>query len=93
MTQAPISPPADPYDLVSVRAVGTPSGATGTLWHRYEILQGGNRIVGYRQGRFENVTVAVEAIVLQLNERRLHQRGRVHLTPQSKSRPSRSDGA
>lgn len=70
---------SDPYLLVSVRATPTPAGATGSSWHRYEIRQGFNRIVGYRQGAVESVTTAIEALVLQLNERRLHQRGRVHI--------------
>jgi hypothetical protein len=32
------------------------------------------------------VTAAAKAIVVQLNQRRLHQRGRVHIALQSKSR-------
>jgi hypothetical protein len=83
---------ADPYKLISVDEVATPSGTTGTSWHRYEISQGENRIIGYRQGRYDSVMVAVEAIVLQLNGRRLHQRGRVHLTPTGRSRSSQSAG-
>ncbi len=73
------APLADPYLLVSVLATPTPSGATGSSWHRYEIRQGVNRIVGYRQGPTKSVTTAIEALVVQLNERRLYQRGRVHL--------------
>jgi hypothetical protein len=82
---------ADPYRLVSVRAVPAPRGDVELLWHRYEITQGGNRIVGYRRGGVESVTTAVEAIVTQLNERRLHQRGRIHivLAPKSSSDFSR----
>lgn len=72
-------PISDPYLLVSVLAAPTPAGATGSSWHRYEIRQGLNRIVGYRQGAVENVTTAIEALVVQLNERRLYARGRVHL--------------
>jgi hypothetical protein len=83
---------ADPYRLVSVRAVAAPSGAPGAPWHRYEIAQGVNRIVGYRHGGLDSVTTAVEAIVVQLNERRLHQRGRVHIALQSKPRSPQSNG-
>lgn len=72
-------PLADPYQLVSVLATPAPAGATGSSWHRYEIRQGFNSIVGYRQGATESVTTAVEALVVQLNERRLYTRGRVHL--------------
>jgi hypothetical protein len=68
-----------------VQTVPAPSGAAG-VWHRYEIEQGANRIVGYRLGGRDSVTMAAEAIVVQLNQRRLHQRGRVHLALQSKSR-------
>jgi hypothetical protein len=73
------SPLLDPYRLVSVLAAPTPAGATGSSWHRYEICQGSNRIVGYRQGAVESVTTAIEALVVQLNERRIYPRGRVHL--------------
>lgn len=70
---------ADPYQLVSVRAAAAPAGAAGSSWYRYEIHQGFNHIVGYRQGAAENVRTAVEGLVAQLNERRHFQRGRVHL--------------
>ena len=77
----------NPYVLVSVQAATTPIGATG-VWHRYEIKQGVNRIIGYRPGGLHSVTIAAEAMVIQLNERRLHQRGRVHIALNSKSGPS-----
>jgi hypothetical protein len=77
---------SNPYELVSVQATPAPSGAAG-VWHRYEIKQGVNRIVGIRHGGFASVTSAAEAIVIQLNERRIHQRGRVHLVLQSKPPP------
>jgi hypothetical protein len=73
------SPLSDPYQHVSVRAAPAPAGATGSSWHRYEIRQGVNSIVGYRQGTAERVKTAIEGLVEQLNERRLFQRGRVHL--------------
>jgi hypothetical protein len=87
------SPLADPYLLVSVLAAPAPSGAAGSSWHRYEIRQGFNRIVGYRQGAAESVTTAVEALVVQLNERRIHQRGRVHLALGPDSRTADADVA
>lgn len=79
---------SNPYELVSVLAAPAPSGSTG-VWHRYEIKQGVNRIVGYRRGGFDSVNIAAEAIVVRLNERRIHQRGRVHIRLESKSRRSR----
>ena len=69
----------DPYEIVSIRAVPAPRGTTGTSWHRYEISQGDNKIVGFRDGGLASVRVIVEAIVLRLNERRKHARGRVHV--------------
>jgi hypothetical protein len=84
---------ADPYLLVSVLATPAPSGASGSSWHRYEISQGVNRIVGYRQGATESVKTAVEALVVQLNERRLYTRGRVHLALASSSAAANTEGA
>lgn len=80
---------ADPYEVVSVRAVPAPSGMSGENWHCYKIRQGSNTIVGYRAGRTENVVTAVESIVLQLNERRTHKRGRVHVVLESRSRAAK----
>ena len=79
---------SDPYQLVSVQAVAPPNGTVGDHWHRYEITQGRNRIVGYRQGFLAIVKSDVEDLVLQLNERRLHHRGRVHVTLKSRSAPA-----
>lgn len=86
MTTTAASPLSDPYELVSVRPAPAPSGAAGVHWHRYEIVQGENRIVGYRQGGLDNVTIALNALVVQLNERRLHQRGRVQIALQPRER-------
>ena len=79
----------DPYEVVSVRRTETPPGAEGTSWHRYEIVQGKNKIKGYRQGSREDVTEAVKEIAVRLNERRSGKRGRVKLTaPQKKQQPT-----
>lgn len=69
----------DPFEIVSIRAVAAPPGAAGADWHRYEISQGINRIVGYRAGAGATVREAVERIVVGLNLRRTHRRGRVHV--------------
>lgn len=74
----------DPYEIVSIRSADAPNGATGVDWHRYEICQGHNQIVGFRTGDFETVTLAVERIVLRLNDRRQHRRGRVDVVLQPK---------
>ena len=79
----------DPYELVSIRAVPAPGGAAGSTWHRYEITQGRNRIVGYRDGGIDNVTLAVQAIVLGLNDRRRQRRGRVDVVLQPSSRAAK----
>jgi hypothetical protein len=92
MANTAASPLADPYLLVSVLAVPPPVGATGASWHRYEIRQGFNHIGGYRQGPAERVTTAVEALVVQLNERRLYQRGRVHLALAPAARATNTPG-
>jgi hypothetical protein len=74
----------DPFEVVSVRPVAAPNGASGANWYCYEIRQGANTIVGYRSGGIENVRLAVESIVLRLNERRRDRRGRVHVVLQSR---------
>lgn len=76
----------DPYVVVSVRRSDTPPGAEGAEWHRYEIVQGKNKIKGYRQGTREDVTEAVSEIAARLNERRAGKRGRVKLTAPQKNK-------
>jgi len=77
---------AHPYEIVSIRRAEPPPRTEGSVWHRYEIAQGTNTINGCRQGDLKTVTEAVEEIVTQLNERRLHRRGRVHLVMTSKKK-------
>jgi hypothetical protein len=72
----------DPYEIVSIRSVPAPSGTAGANWYRYEISQGHNTITGYRDGGIDSVRLAVEAIVIRLNERRRQRRGRVHVVLQ-----------
>ncbi len=62
----------EPYKLKSILEEKAPAGTEGIGWHRYVITQGKNTITGHRQGSREGVTVAVEEILVQLNERRLH---------------------
>jgi hypothetical protein len=75
----------DAYKIVSIDSAPAPAGSEGANWHRYEICQGHNRIVGFRDGSTASVRLAVEAIVLRLNERRRHRRGRVHVVLQPRS--------
>lgn len=83
-------PLPDPYEVVSISLIAAPSGHTGSDWHRYEICQGDNRIVGYRAGASDSVREAVEAIVAHLNRRRRGRRGRVHMTLGPRATPGTS---
>ncbi len=76
---------AQAYEIVSVRRAEPPTGTEGSNWYRYVIaFEGTNAIHGCRQGSLKAVTMAVEEIVAQLNERHLGKRGRVHLRPRPK---------
>jgi len=73
---------AGPFQISSVQASQPPPNAQGMDWHCYTIVQGANKIRGYRQGSYRAVRMAVEEIVAQLNERRMGKRGRVnHVVP------------
>lgn len=74
----------DPYEITSIKPSDPPSGFDGANWYKYEIAQGANVILGYRAGNRTSVTHAIEAIVVQLNERRLGKRGRVQFIPTPK---------
>ncbi len=69
--QRPIVGNDEAFKLSSVLKEGPPAGAEGIGWHRYVITQGGNIIVGHRQGSTSSVRLAIEEIVLHLNERRV----------------------
>ncbi len=61
----------EPFKLKSLRKERSPAGAEGTGWQRYVITQGDNTIVGHCQGSTSSVRLAVEEIVVHLNERRV----------------------
>ena len=69
--QRPIVGKSEPFKLKSIRKERSPAGAEGIDWHCYVITQGDNTIVGHRQGSTSSVRLAVEGIVLHLNERRV----------------------
>ncbi len=71
----------EPFKLTSILKEGPPAGTEGVGWHRYIIAQGGNTIVGHRQGSARSVTLAVEEIVLHLNERRVGNFSRAYRYP------------
>ena len=77
----PIVEKDGPFKLKSIRKEQSPAGAEGIGWHRYVITQGDNTIVGHRQGSITGVTLAIENIVLQLNERRLGNFSRAIVDP------------
>jgi len=74
----------EPYEIRVIEPSDPPSGFDGSNWFRYEIGQGVNTIQGYRSGNRTSVTDAIEAIVVQLNERRFGKRGRVQFIPTPK---------
>ena len=79
----------EPYEIESIRRVKAPPNTEGLDWHRYVIVQGKNTINGYRKGNLKAVTMEVEELVVQLNQRRLGKRGRVNLVPTPKNRTQR----
>ncbi len=78
----------EPYKLKSILEEKAPTGTEGIGWHRYVITRGKNSIIGHRQCSLEGVTVAVEELLVQLNERRRHKQGRVHFIPSPKKTSS-----
>ena len=76
------------YELEGIEKADAPDGGSGTGWFRYTIIQGRNTITGYKQGSQRAVTKEIKNIVVELNERRVGKRGRVHLTPSRKQQKS-----
>jgi len=83
MNEAPAGK-GQPYEIVSIKRSDTPDGMEGKDWYAYVIAQGPHIINGYRKGKLNAVTLAVEEVVAQLNERRFGKRGRVNLVPTPK---------
>jgi hypothetical protein len=73
-----------PYEIVSIRPVAPPPDGVGSDWYGYEIARGNHTIHGCRQGKLKDVTIAVEEIVAQLNERRFGKRGYASQVPAPK---------
>ena len=79
-----------PYEVVAIRRADAPSGTDGADWHQYVIaFEGSNSIQGYKPGNLKTVTIAVDELVAQLNERHMGKRGRVNLVPTPKKNTSR----
>ncbi len=79
--QRPIVGQGEPFKLKSIRKERSPAGAEGIDWHCYVITQGDNTIVGPRQGGTRSGRLAVEGIVLHLNERRVRYSSHTVVTP------------
>lgn len=62
------------YEIKSILKTDPPPGADGSDWYRYEIAHGTNCINGYTQGSLDEVTIAMEENVVQLNERQFGKR-------------------
>jgi hypothetical protein len=74
-----------PYEVVAIRRADAPAGTEGSDWHKYEIaFEGSNNIRGFKPGNLKTVTIAVDELVAQLNERHMGKRGRVNLVPTPK---------
>jgi hypothetical protein len=71
----------EPFELFRVEESPPPGDGVPGTWFRYTITQGPNTITGHRQGTRSAVKLALDEIVVALNERRVGRRGRVHLTP------------
>jgi len=76
----------NPYEIVSIQKADTPPEGGDGDWYDYEIVQGRHTINGCRQGKLKAVTLAVEEIVAQLNERRYGKRGRAGATSKPKEK-------
>ena len=65
---ATLNLPGEPFHVESIVEAPAPRGGEG-VWHRYVIVQGTNRIDGLRAGTHSEVSLHVEGLVVQLNER------------------------
>jgi len=65
------------YEIISIKRAEAPPGTEGSNWYDYVIaFAGTNTVQGCRQGSLKDVTIAVEEIVEQLNERHWKKRKR-----------------
>ena len=69
------------YRIVSIQSAEAPSGTEASNWYDYEIAFAGATVVkGCRQGSLKDVTIAVDDIVGQLNERHCKKSGKAKKT-------------
>jgi hypothetical protein len=72
------------YSIESIEPIDPPSGTEGDDWYQYVIVQGTNRISGYRQGNLESVRRATEENIELLNERQFGKRARIQQSVSTK---------
>jgi hypothetical protein len=65
-----------PFKIIELTKTDAPEADDEREWHRYVISQGDKPIVGMRQGSKRSVKMAIEEVVLRMNERRLGKTGR-----------------
>ena len=61
-----------PFEIIELIKADPPDIDDDREWYRYVISQGDKPITGLRQGNQLSVKVAIEEVVLRLNERRLN---------------------
>ena len=65
-----------PFKIIELIKTDPPEADDEREWYRYVISQGDKPIVGLRQGSKRSVKMAIEEVVLRMNERRLGKTGR-----------------
>ena len=65
-----------PFKIIELIKTDPPEADDEREWYRYVISQGDKPIVGMRQGSKRSVKMAIEEVVLRMNERRLGKTGR-----------------
>ncbi len=65
-----------PFEIIELIKTDPPEADDEREWYRYVISQGDKPIVGLRQGSKRSVKMAIEEVVLRMNERRLGKTGR-----------------
>ncbi len=65
-----------PFKIIELTKTDPPEADDEREWYRYVISQGDKPIIGLRQGSKRSVKMAIEEVVLRMNERRLGKTGR-----------------
>ena len=86
----PLREEAPPFSIGQVESVKPPTEGQGKYWRKYTIVQGQNTITGYRQGGVKAVRKAVNEMIVDMNQRRMGKRGRVHLDMSHRGKPAKT---